>query len=212
MSAVAPRLIGQKQSLNTHKAALMLVMTGTDFVFEPIDVLNGAHKSADYEALNPFGRVPTLIAGDLVLRQTTTILRHLAQQTGQYGWTDDLESYDIENWFGFASDYLSAGLARLRFINRFLNGEPAAIKDHYRPNMLRGLDLLDRHLRDHEWLACGRPTIAEFVVHPMVYVWPDAEVDIADWPAIGPWLDRFQALPGWREPEAMLLEMMGAQA
>lgn len=212
MMAFPPRLIGQKQSLNTHKAALMLVMTGTDFDFELIDVLNGDHKSADYEALNPFGRVPALVQGDLILRQTTTILRHLAKQTGQYGWTNDRESYEIENWFGFASDYLSAGLARLRFINRFLNGEPVAIKDHYRPNMLRGLDLLDRYLRDHDWLACGRPTIAEFAVHPMVFVWPDAEVEISDWPEIGPWLDRFQALPGWREPEAMLLEMMGRPA
>jgi glutathione S-transferase len=211
MNENLPRLIGQKQSLNTHKAALMLVMTDTPFVFETIDVLNGEHKTAAYEAVNPFGRVPTLIDGDQVLFQTTTILRHLASRTGQYGWTDTGESYVIENWFGFASDYFSAGLARLRFINRFLSGEPVAIKDHYRPNMLRGLDLLDRHLQHHDWLACGRPTIAEFVVHPMVYVWPDAEVDIADWPAIRPWLDRFEALPGWREAEAMLLEMTAAQ-
>lgn len=206
MIAVPPRLIGQKQSLNTHKAALMLVMTGTDFDFEPIDVLNGDHKSADYEALNPFGRVPTLIQGDLILRQTTTILRHLSKQTGQYGWTNDLESYEIENWFGFASDYLSAGLARLRFINRFLNGEPVAIKDHYRPNMLRGLDLLDRHLRDHDWLACGRPTIAEFAVHPMVFVWPDAEVEISDWPAIGPWLARTRSDAAGNDGRACLID------
>lgn len=206
-----PRLIGQKQSLNTHKAALMLVMTETPFAFESLDVLNGEHKSPAYEAINPFGRVPTLIDGEQVLLQTTTILRHLAARTGQYGWTDTAESHAIENWFGFASDYFSAGLARLRFINRFLDGEPAAIKDHYRPNMHRGLDLLDRHLQAHDWLACGRPTIAEFAVHPMVFVWPDAEVDIADWPAITTWLDRFQALPGWREPEAMLLEMTAAR-
>lgn len=208
--AGTPKLIGQSQSINTHKVALMMTMTGVDFTFEVIDLLTGNHKNPDYEALNPFGRAPTLIDGDLVLYQTTPMLRHLTKRTGQYGMTGEAEHYAVENWFGFTSDYFSAGLARLRFINRFLGGKPVAIKDHYRPNMLRGLDLLDRHLRDHDWLALERPTIAEFVVHPMVYVWPDAEVDIADWPAVAAWLERFQALPGWREPEAMLLEMMAA--
>lgn len=212
MSDSKIRLIGQSQSINTHKIALMLTMTNTPFAFEVIDLLDGSHKSPDYEAQNPFGRAPTLFDGEITLYQTTTMLRYLVAKTGQFGWDGEFEGYAVENWFGFSSDYFSAGLARLRFINRFLGGEPAAIKDHYRPNMLRGLDLLDRHLREHDWLALGKPTIAEFVVHPMVYVWPDAEVDIADWPAIGPWLERFQALPGWREPEAMLLEMMAAES
>jgi len=203
------RLIGQKQSINTHKAALMLAMTDMSFVFEVLNLLGAAHKTPEYEAINPWGRVPTLIDGDRVLHQTGPMLRYLARKTGMYGSDDEFENYEIENWFGFATDYFSAGLARLRYINRFMDGEPVPIKDHYRPNMLRGMDLLDRHLQANDWLVGGRPTIAEFCVHPFVYVWPDAEIDIADWPAAGAWLERFQALRGWREPEAMLLEMSG---
>ena len=209
MTGAPMRLVGQEQSLNTHKAVLMLTMTDTPFAFEVIDLLNGAHKSDAYETLNPYGRGPTLIDGDHVLHQTMTILKYLCRKTGRFGWDGEFEGYDIDSWTGFSADYFSAGLARLRFINRFTGGEPMAIKDHYRPNMLRGLDLLDRHLRNREWLVGERPTIAEFTVHPMVYVWRDAEVDIADWPAIGPWLERFQALPGWTEPEALLRGLSG---
>ncbi|MBO6783105.1 MAG: glutathione S-transferase family protein [Alphaproteobacteria bacterium] len=203
------RLLGQEQSINTHKAVLMLTMTDTPFEFEVVDLLSGGHKTPEYETLNPWGRVPTMIDGEHVLFQTVPMLKYLARKTGQFGTEDEFEGYGIGNWFGFSTDYFSAGLARLRFINRFMGGEPVAIKDHYRPNMLRGLDLLNRHLESNDWLVGGRPTIAEFAVHPFVYVWPDAEVDIADWPAIGPWLERFQALPGWTEPEALLRGLTG---
>ena len=197
-------IIGQKQSITTHKVALMLAMTETPFAFRVIDLLSGAQKSADYEALNPFGRVPTFVQGDLVLRQSAVILRYLARRTGQYGTDGEAEEYAVENWFGFAYDYFSFGLARVRYINRFMGGEPQHLKDFFRPNTLRGMELIERHLADHEWLALGRPTLAELVCHPLVAVWRDAELDIADYPATAAWLERFQALPGWTEPEAML--------
>lgn len=203
-------LIGQKQSINTHKLALMLAMTGTSFTYQPMDLMGGAHKSPDYEAQNPFGRVPTFIQGELTLYQTMPALNYLARRTGKFGHDGEAEEYDVGNWFGFAYDYLSFGLARMRYINRFQGGEPAHLKDFFKPNMLRGLDLMERYLKDRDWLACGRPTVAEFVCHPFLIVWRDAEFDIADYPAIAAWLERFQALPGWREPEAMLLEMGGA--
>jgi len=205
-------LIGQEQSINTHKLALMLEMTGTPYTYEVINLRGGAHKSPDYEARNPFGRVPTLIQGDLTLYQTQPALTYLARRTGQFGYGGEAEDYEVANWYGFAYDYLSFGLARVRYINRFQGGEPAHLKDFFRPNMLRGLDLMERWLSEHDWLACGRPTVAEFVCHPFLLVWRDAEFDIADYPATAAWLERFQALPGWQEPEAMLLEKGGAAA
>lgn len=200
-------IIGQKQSITTHKVVLMLTMTSTPFAFRSLDVLGGDHKNKTYETLNPFGRIPTFIQGDLVLRQSAVILRYLSRRTGQYGYADEAEEYEVENWFGFAYDYFSFGLARIRYLNRFMAGEPQHLKDFFRPNMLRGMDLFERHLTNNEWLALGRTTLAEFVCHPMVSVWRDAELDIADYPATAAWLARFEALPGWSEPEALLATM-----
>lgn len=202
-------VVGQKQSINTHKVVLMLLMTETPFAYRAIDVLGGDHKNDTYEALNPFGRIPTFLQGDLVLHQTAPILRYLARCTGQFGYDGEAEEYAVENWFGFAYDYFSFGLARMRYLNRFMGGEPQHLKDFFQPNMLRGLDLFERHLSQNDWLALDRPTLAEFVCHPFVAVWPDAEIDIANYPATAAWLDRFQALPGWTEPEALLMEKGG---
>lgn len=202
-------LVGQSQSLNTQKVALVLAMAEAPFELEIVDLRNGAHKGEAYEALNPFGRVPTLKHGDVVLRQTLNQMRYIARRTGKFYSDDELDAYEIENWFHFTVDYLSQGLARLRFVNRFQGGEPQYLKDYFRPNMLRGLDILQRRLAEHDWLALDRPTLADFGAHPYVAVWPDAEVEISDWPAVAAWLERVRDLPHYREPEAMLIDMTG---
>lgn len=200
-------LVGQSQSLNAQKVALLLAMAETPFQLEIVDLRNGAHKDAAYETLNPFGRVPTLKHGDVVLYQTLNQMRYIARRTGKFYSENELEAYAIEDWFHFTVDYLSQGLARLRFVNRFQGGEPKYVKDYFRPNMLRGLDILQRRLVDHDWLALDRPTLADLGAHPFVAVWPDAEVEISDWPAVAAWLERVRDLPHYREPEAMLVDM-----
>lgn len=103
-------IIGQKQSITTHKVALMMAMTGTPFAFRSIDLRGGAHKTGAYEALNPFGRIPTFLQGDLVLRQSAVILRYLARRTGKFGYDTEAEEYAVENWFGFSYDYFPSAL------------------------------------------------------------------------------------------------------
>ncbi len=208
-------LWGSEQSINTHKIALMLRMTDVPFAFHPIVIGAGDHKTPDYEARNPFGRVPTFRQGDLVLCQTINQLDYLARRTGRFGAATIMERYDVENWSNFSTDYFSAGLARLRFINRF--GAPPGIdadmlKDYFRPNMLRGMGILEKHLAGHHWLVAGRPTIAEFAVQPHVAVWQDAELDIADYPATAAWLERFAGLPEAIEPEGWLRALTGNPA
>jgi glutathione S-transferase len=209
-------LWGQEQSINTHKTALMMRMCEVPFAFHAVNIQKGDHKSAEYEARNPFGRVPTFRQGDLVLCQTINQLDYLARRTGRFGPASITERYEIENWANFANDYFSVGLARLRFINRF--GAPPGLdgtmlKEFFRPNMLRGMGALERHLADdRDWIAFGRPSLAEFIVHPFVAVWRDAELDIADYPAVAAWLDRFAAEPGYAEPEGWLRAITGTPA
>ena len=112
-------LWGQEQSINTHKTALMLRMCEVPFTFHAVNIQKGDHKAPEYEARNPFGRVPTFRQGDLVLCQTINQLDYLARRTGRFGAATIMERYEIENWANFATDYFSVGLARLRFINRF---------------------------------------------------------------------------------------------
>ena len=57
---------------------ILLREIGRPFDLVLLDRGKGEHKSAAYLALNPHGRVPTLVDGDLVLYEAAAICLHLA--------------------------------------------------------------------------------------------------------------------------------------
>jgi glutathione S-transferase len=59
---------------------VLLEETGADYELVLVDRSKGANKTADYLALNPPGRIPTLIDGDQVLFETAAICLHIADK------------------------------------------------------------------------------------------------------------------------------------
>ncbi len=58
---------------------------GADYELILVDRSVDGHKSADYKRLNPSGRIPTLIDGELVLFETAAICLHIADKYPQHG-------------------------------------------------------------------------------------------------------------------------------
>jgi len=59
------------------------------------------------------------------------------------------------------------------------------------------LDALEGRLKDNDWLALGRPTIADIACFPYVETAPEAKLPLDSWPHVVKWLERCKALPGW---------------
>ncbi len=189
-------LYGHPRSGNAYKTALMLALTGTPYEFEAVDLMGGGNLEPYYLAINPLGKVPVLRHGELVLRQSHDTLRYLAEQTGKFGPDDWTEEARIGDWIGFSVDFLGYGLARLRFELLFGAG-PGPVFDYFKKTADRGLGIIEPHLAANEWLACDRPTIADIAVFPVMSYLADAGYDVAEFPAVAAWQQRFQALPGF---------------
>ena len=55
----------------------------------------------------------------------------------------------------------------------------------------------ERQLRDRDWLELERPTLADVGCYPFVAVLEEARLDPANWPRLGAWAGRVEALPGF---------------
>lgn len=198
-------LYGHPRSGNAYKTALMLSMTGTAYDFELVDIMEGGNLEAEYLKVNPLGKVPVLQHGDVLLRQSHDTLRYLAEQTGQFGPEGWAEEARVGDWIGYSVDFLGYGVARLRFELLFGAG-PGPIFDYFKKVADRGLGIIEPHLEVNDWLACGRPTIADIACFPVSTFMADATYDMADYPNIAAWQDRFRALPGF----ATQLDLMPA--
>lgn len=199
-------LYGHPRSGNAYKTALMLSMTQTPFEFRLVDLMGGGNLQSAYLSVNPLGKVPVLQHGDVLLRQSHDTLRYLAEHTGQFGGAGWAEEARIGDWIGYSVDFMSYGVARLRFENLFGTGA-GPVFDHFKVIADRGMGIIEPHLADNEWLACGRPTIADIAVYPVATYLADAGYDPADFPYVMAWQERFRALPGY----ATQLELMPAE-
>jgi glutathione S-transferase len=71
---------------NANLAAhMVLEEIGAPHELRLVDRTSGDHKSPDYLRLNPHGRLPTLVDGDLVLFETAAICLHLIDHHAEAG-------------------------------------------------------------------------------------------------------------------------------
>lgn len=59
---------------------LLLAETDAKYELRLVDRTTGAHKSAEYLKLNPAGRIPTLVHGDLILFESPAICIYICEQ------------------------------------------------------------------------------------------------------------------------------------
>lgn len=101
------KVLGRKTSGNVQKVLFLLEELGTDYSREDYGRQFGNTATDEYLAINPAGKVPSLVDGELTLWESNTILRYLAAKAGSPLYPDDLAARArIEPWM----DWLLASL------------------------------------------------------------------------------------------------------
>lgn len=100
---------------NTRSSRIcwMLAELGMDYDFQIIRFQNGDHKSPEFLALNPAGKVPALKDGDLVLTESAAIVTYLGEKAGRLDLVPAVGSADrgrYLQWVIFAQSELEQGL------------------------------------------------------------------------------------------------------
>lgn len=196
------KLYDLQASGNCYKVRLFASLANIDLDLVPVDFLNGAHKKPPLSDLNPLGQVPILEDGKHVFRDSQAILVYLAGAYGGLAWwpAHPQGQAEIVQWLSFASNEIQHSLCTARLVQKFgydLDKAAALAKS---PGIL---SLLDKHLESNDWLAMGRPTIAECAVYPYVVLAPEGDVDLAPYSHVARWMKRVEQLPGWLAGDAV---------
>ena len=188
------------QSGNAYKAASMLQLCGADWEPRFVDYFAGETRSPEYRAINLMGEVPVLEHGDVQLTQSGVILDYLAEQRGRFGPADAAERREILRWLLFDNHKLTSYTATLRFLLQFTDTKDGPVIDFLRGRSNGALGVLNQHLADRDFAIGDRPTIADISLCGYLF-WPEEfGVTWDDYPSIGAWLARIEALPGWVAP------------
>ncbi len=181
---------------NCYKVRLFAALAGIPLEIVPVDFLGGEHKRPPLIELNPWGELPILVDGEVVLRDSQAILVYLARRYAGEAWLpgNPAAMAEVVQWLSTAANEVQNGPAAARLVDKF--GYDLDKADTLR-RAARILPLIEARLADHDWLALDRPTIADCAVLPYVALAPEGGVSLSDFPHIRAWIARVKALPGF---------------
>jgi glutathione S-transferase len=88
---------------------------GVAFEAVTIDLFAGDHRRPEFLKINPAGRVPVLMDGDMVLTESVAIVRYLAEKYPEKRLipTNPLERTQLDRWLLFTATELDQPLWRI---------------------------------------------------------------------------------------------------
>jgi glutathione S-transferase len=190
-----PQLHDFELSGNCYKVRLLLSLLDIEHEKVAVDFLGGAHKAPEFLRINPLGQVPTLVDGEVVIRDSQAILVYLARRYGDEGWlpTDAEGLARITQWLSNAANEIMHGFAVARWYHLMKRTHvDIALATERAHNFLR---MLDAHLETRSWLEFERPTIADIACFPYIALAHQGQIALDDYPQVRAWLARVKQLP-----------------
>ena len=195
------------ESGNSYKLALMLALCGE--AFEPVwtDFGGGVTRTAEWRAaVNPMGEIPVLEEDGERLTQTAPILLRLAERHGRFAPDGEAERFEVLRWLFFDNHKLSGTMAPYRYRRAFTPDPDPAVQAYLRGRLEDVLGVVDGEVSRRPFIAGDRPTVADLSMCGYLMFPPDESgYDLPTrYPALGAWLGRIAALPGWQPPYDLL--------
>ena len=189
-------------SPNPQKIRFALNELGVECETVPVDLLKREQRTAEFLALNPYGRVPVLVDGGLSLWESHAILAYLGEKTGKLWPTTPAGRADALRWLFFLTSAISPPTTEVAF-NRIavkLSGgtpDEAAIArgEKALPDPIR---IVDQHLATRRWML-GEFSLVDCDYGPTFNVLDRAGFSFGDFPRVRAYLDAIRSRRAWQE-------------
>jgi len=170
-----------------------------------LDLAAGEQRERDFLALNPNGKVPTLLVNGTPMFEGLAILQWLGErygvERGLWPASDDPARLVALSWTTWTYATFSQVFKCLQWsssdrVDPVLHHAPLA---EHASGEIRGLlDLLEARLTDRPYMLGDDYSLVDLVVGDAVIYATYAGVSVGDHPRLSSWLDRLQARPSFQ--------------
>jgi len=200
---------------NCRKVQATINSLGIDVDLEYLDFFDGDLTRPEYLALNPNGRVPTLVDGDFMLWESNAIMQYLADKVpGNPLLPQDSQTRaDILRWQCWELAHFNNAFATVAFETvlkaGLLKQEPNQPVVDYALESLRGFaDVLEGHLSQRDYVVGDRITLADYSIINIEGFKEMIPFDWSGYPRLNAYVERMRADPHWastapESPEAL---------
>lgn len=193
---------GRKTSINVQKVTWVLAECGQPY--EQIDAggTYGGLQDQDYLSMNPNGRVPTLVDGDLTLWESNAISRYLVNAYGgPLAGDSAADTARADMWMEwFQSTVYTAFIAMFYQTVRLpeTQRDPAALTNAL-DTLHAAFGIAESALSQQPFLAGPKLSLADVPFGACLFRYFTVDIDRPDWPAIERYYEQLCTRPSYRE-------------
>lgn len=155
------------QNPRAFKGQIAARINGVEIALSELDLASGQHKTPEFLAKNPLGKVPVLETPEGPIFESNAIARYAARLNGDrhklYGRTP-YHTGLIDQWIDFAANEIDFPAAAWLYPIYGLFPENADATKAAKGDIRKALKLLDDHLLHHQFLVGDRFSLADIVV------------------------------------------------
>jgi glutathione S-transferase len=196
------KLYSIHNSNNCRRVNATVLHLGLDV--ELVQPAMGDLKKPEYLAINPNGKVPTLVDGDLKLWESRSIMQYLAAKKPDSAlWPNDAKRRaDIARWQFWEATHLSRGTGAYAFENLFKKifmkqePDPAALAAGEK-EWHTFAPVLDAQLANRKWILGEDLTLADFSVGACFSFAEPSGLPWSKYTHIQAWCSRLNEIPAW---------------
>ena len=164
----------------------------------PVDLRGGEHRTAEFLALNPAGKVPVLVDGEVVLTESVAIALYLAEKCPEKGLIPEglEERAQMYRWIFFLVNEIEQPLWRMARHSSIYPEEqrlPADIKRAAR-ECKQMAAVLEEHMQGREFMVGDQLTVAD-LMGAYTLDWAREVKILEDCPNLRAFVDRMYARP-----------------
>jgi glutathione S-transferase len=163
-----------------------------------VDMGAGEHKRPAFLALNPAGKLPVLVDGDLVLTESMAIVLYLADKYPEKGLmpADPKLRAEVNQWLFFVATELEQPLWRIRRQTAFYAPDKRSDADveMARAEFAAMAAVAEAHMEGREFVVGDVVTVADFML-AHVLDWAKITGLLTGLPVLGAYTERMYARP-----------------
>jgi glutathione S-transferase len=190
-------------SPNCRKVDAVAKQIGLELNIKVIDVRKGENRAPAFLAINPNGKVPALVDGDVKLWESNAIQCYVASKKESDLWPKSNLRYDIMRWQSWELAHFGAAARALifqRVVKQLLGlGATDAVRcEEEEANFKRFAAVLDGQLKGKRFLVGDQLTLADFCVASSLTYAEPARLPLGEFAQVRRWLSALDEQPGWR--------------
>jgi glutathione S-transferase len=180
------------------RARWTLQELGVDFEPICVNLLAGEHRRPEFLRINPAGKIPVLVDGELVLTESVAIVLYLADKYSSKGLipTALRQRAQVNRWLLFAATELEQPLWRISRHtvlypeDQRLPGDVILASQEFKDMA----SVLEKHMQRRQFLVGDNVTVADFV---MAYTldWANEDQLLEGCPHLQAYMERMYARP-----------------